>query len=391
MTCARGNVPETVIAFIVDRYLSRNQFSQTQATFRNEASILLADSPANENLLTLEGIVDQYIFMKKQNNLLDKENVMLMQEKHRIQMLLQDLQNVLDSFNARSSPFSNAAAMIQNSAVLPPMQNSNRYHPGIPMQNSKRNIPVVSTGIVFPMQNTMSVTPTSMDNISLSSPMIRMLDRKRKDTPSLDGCTVAKKPRGRPPGVNTLLPSPSNKVDFGSSSASTQSLVGNSALRGSLISTNPVSRTLPIIHSIQSDTHVSLPVSSDVAQTTEISPTAASCNGEVITPCYNVISANGVMVQPEKQMVYKKDNDISPIEPHSDQTNNGNAYKPSTETLDKPLGIPPSESESDKDRDIWAQLGLDDIDFSCSEEDDSFTKMIRDIEIMNENASDQLA
>jgi len=180
MTCARGNVPETVIAFIVDRYLSRNQFSQTQATFRNEASILLADSPANEvltlifqsfcfyhvsfnlsqdelaflishfsrrffllskNLLTLEGIVDQYIFMKKQNNLLDKENVMLMQEKHRIQMLLQDLQNVLDSFNARSSPFSNAAAMIQNSAVLPPMQNSNRYHPGIPMQNSKRNIP----------------------------------------------------------------------------------------------------------------------------------------------------------------------------------------------------------------------------------------------------------
>ena len=85
--------------------------------------------------------MDQYIYMKKQNNLLDKENVMLMQEKHRIQMLLQDLQNVVDSFNARSSPFSNAAAMIQNSAVLPPMQNSNRYHPGILMQNSKRNIP----------------------------------------------------------------------------------------------------------------------------------------------------------------------------------------------------------------------------------------------------------
>jgi len=161
-------------------------------------------------------------------------------------------------------------------------------------------------------------------------------------------------------GINTLLPSPNNKVDFGSPSAKPQSLVGNSALGGSLISANPVSRTLPIIHSIQSDTHVSLPVSSDVAQTTEISPTAA-CNGEVITPCYNVISANGVIVQPEKQMVYKRDNDISPIEPHSDQTNNGNAYKTSTETLDKPLGIPPSESESDKDRDIWAQLGLDDI------------------------------
>jgi len=74
--------------------------------------------------------VDQYIFMKKQNILLDKENVMLMQEKHRIKMLLQDLQNVLDSFNARSSPLSNAPTMIQNSAVVPPMQNSNRNIPG---------------------------------------------------------------------------------------------------------------------------------------------------------------------------------------------------------------------------------------------------------------------
>ncbi|XP_027905701.1 uncharacterized protein LOC114165242 [Vigna unguiculata] len=274
MTCARGNVPEPLIAFIVDRYLCRNQFSQTRATFRNEASTLFADSPVNENLLSLEGIVDQYIFMKKQNILLDKENVMLMQEKHRIEMLLQDLQNALDSFNARSSPLSNAPTMIQNSAVVPPMQYSNR------------NIPVVSTSTVFPMQNTMSLTPEPMENVSLSSPMIRVPDKKRKDTPTVDGCTVAKKPRGRPPGsknqvqgINTLVPTPSNKVDFGSSSATTQSLVGNDALRGSPISTNSVSKTLCIIHSNQCDTQVSLP--SDVSQPIEISP-AAACNGKVI-------------------------------------------------------------------------------------------------------------
>jgi len=54
MTCARGNVPEPLIAFIVDRYLCRNQFSQTRATFRNEASTLFADSPVNEvSLATL--------------------------------------------------------------------------------------------------------------------------------------------------------------------------------------------------------------------------------------------------------------------------------------------------------------------------------------------------
>jgi len=59
---------------------------------------------------------------------------------------------------------------------------------------------VVSTSTVFPMQNTMSLTPEPMENVSLSSPMIRMPDKKRKDTPTVYGCTVAKKPRGRPPG-----------------------------------------------------------------------------------------------------------------------------------------------------------------------------------------------
>jgi len=59
---------------------------------------------------------------------------------------------------------------------------------------------VVSTSTVFPMQNTMSLTPEPMENVSLSSPMIRVPDKKRKDTPTVYGCTVAKKPRGRPTG-----------------------------------------------------------------------------------------------------------------------------------------------------------------------------------------------
>jgi len=46
----------------------------------------------------------------------------------------------------------------------------------------------------------MSLPHKPMENVSLSSPMIRLFDKKRKDTPTIDGPTVAKKPRGRPPG-----------------------------------------------------------------------------------------------------------------------------------------------------------------------------------------------
>ncbi|XP_014516463.1 uncharacterized protein LOC106774119 [Vigna radiata var. radiata] len=340
MTCARGNISEALIVFIVDRYLCHNQFSQTRATFRNEASTLFVDSPANENLLSLEGIVDQYIFMKNQNILLNKQNAMLKQEKHNTQMLLQNLQNVLDSFHARSSTSCNTQAIIQNSAVL------------LPMLNSNSNIPVVSTSTNFPMQNTMSVTPTIMDNINLSSPMIQMFRQKRKDTPTIDGSKVAKKPRGRPrknhvQGINTLLPSPSNKVDSGSSSVTTQSLVENYAVSGS--QTDSISGTLSNSNQCHIPSHISQ--SND-----EISPAAAS-NGEAIVTCYNVISTNRGMVQ----------------------TNKVDAHQTITETLDKPLLNEILTSESDKDRDIWANfdfsnIGLDDwseIDFSNIEGDSS--------------------
>jgi len=78
-----------------------------------------------QNLWSLEAILNQYIFMKKQNILVEKEKVMMTQEKNRIQMLLQDMQNAVNNFNARS-PLSNAATVITNSTVIPPIENSNR-------------------------------------------------------------------------------------------------------------------------------------------------------------------------------------------------------------------------------------------------------------------------
>lgn len=44
----KGKVTPVQIAFIVDRYLSDNRFTETRSTFRSEASHLLAKSPINE-------------------------------------------------------------------------------------------------------------------------------------------------------------------------------------------------------------------------------------------------------------------------------------------------------------------------------------------------------
>jgi len=48
---------------------------------------------------------------------------MLMQEKNRIQILLQDIQKATNNFNARS-PMSNVTTVVTNPTIVPPMENS---------------------------------------------------------------------------------------------------------------------------------------------------------------------------------------------------------------------------------------------------------------------------
>jgi len=67
--------------------------------------------------------------MKKQNIWLEAEKVMLMQEKNRIQMLLQDIQKGMDNFHARS-PMSNVTTVVTNPAIIPLVENSIQNPPG---------------------------------------------------------------------------------------------------------------------------------------------------------------------------------------------------------------------------------------------------------------------
>ncbi|KAL9303233.1 hypothetical protein ACSQ67_020496 [Phaseolus vulgaris] len=256
--------------------------------------------------------------------------------------------------------------MITNSALVPPTQNYNTTPP------------IASTSTVSPVQNTISLPPKSMNTVNVSSLMVRGFDKKRKDSTTIYESGVAKKPHGRPHGINMPLPSPINKVDFGSSSAMTQSLVGNFATGVSHISTNSVSTTHPTPGSFHSDTH-------DVSPPTNISP-IATCNGEVIDPSYNAISIKRVIVKPHEQMVYKEDNrDISPRDVGKkdmvDKTSMrvlGVTSSHIVENLDKSFSnkIPISSLEKEKDDSAHLDLSnreLEDwlqIDFSKRELED---------------------
>lgn len=133
----KGEVTPTQIAFIVDRYLYDNRFSETRNLFRSEASSLISNSPIRQvcihifclinwtksfgfwfffltflflflgihsqvpySLMTLDAMLNHYVSLKEQKVSLDQEKVKLDQEKIRVQNLLQGMQNVMNSYNA---------------------------------------------------------------------------------------------------------------------------------------------------------------------------------------------------------------------------------------------------------------------------------------------------
>ncbi|KAJ0087795.1 hypothetical protein Patl1_31740 [Pistacia atlantica] len=102
---AKGKVTPIQVAFIVDRYLSDNNFSETRSIFRNEASALISKSPLREapkSLLSLMAMLNEYISLKEEKVMLDQERTRLDQEKLRVQTLLHGMQDVMNTYNAGS-------------------------------------------------------------------------------------------------------------------------------------------------------------------------------------------------------------------------------------------------------------------------------------------------
>ncbi|XP_061343136.1 uncharacterized protein LOC133289255 [Gastrolobium bilobum] len=390
----KGKVTPTQIAFIVDRYLCDNNFSSTRSIFRNEASSLIANSPIQEapkTLLTLGEMLDEYICLKEQKVMLDKERVLVEQEKNRVQMLLQGMQNVMTAYNASG----NLAAPAAKSAVavVPQPAFSNKSHPGLPTMQNKLTI-----------QSLPQSRNSNAEGGNFSTPMMNASDRKRKDTKAVDAPSDAKKSRGRSSsrkipvqGQNTLqqsVNSVNNAMIVQPSSAIRSSpencIPSGSQVQGSNVakclfnqssvsvpSNSPVPKTPPRTNSAHSDTHIS---------PSEIS-SVATCNREVTPTRCTVISTKRVMVSPAKQMAYiQMSHCISPVKIDSDKVNKRDHVRSRLdfdasdmpESLDNPLTNVISPSESEKDLDIF---DIDFPNFDALGLDFSFTEMLNELDL----------
>ncbi|XP_028783499.1 uncharacterized protein LOC114739583 [Neltuma alba] len=395
----KGKVTPIQIAFIVDRYLCDNNYSETRSIFRNEASSLIANSPMQEapkTLLSLGEMLDEYICLKEQKVILDQERVRMDQEKYRVQMLLQGMQNVMTAYNASGNlpgPAPNLPAPAAKS-MAPQPQITNKSPSGIPT----------------PMQSTMNIQtrPQSTITQAEATHMMNPSDRKRKDTKAVDAPSAAKKTRGRSSvrkipslGPNTLPQSDNAANDqvVAQPSCAGQSSPDNcmpngTQVQGSTVAkclfnepshaiptNSPILKTPPRANSSHSDTHVSPPEISSVANRNK-----SHASREITPTRCTVISTKRVMVSPAKQMAYiERRHCISPLKPESEKTSKREHVRSRLdfdgsdmpESLDKPLSNDMSTSESDKEIDMF------DIDFPNLDAlgmDFSFTEMLGELD-----------
>ncbi|KAJ4979159.1 hypothetical protein NE237_009939 [Protea cynaroides] len=121
----KGKVTAVQIAFIVDRYLSDNNYIQTRSNFRTEASTLISKTHIREapkSLLSLSAILDEYISLKEQKVMLEQEKRSVEQEKYRVETLLKGMQGVMQAYNSagNTSLSLTSAAAPKSMSLIPP-------------------------------------------------------------------------------------------------------------------------------------------------------------------------------------------------------------------------------------------------------------------------------
>eukprot|EP01018_Ginkgo_biloba_P033353 Gb_22009 [translate_table: standard] len=163
-----GRVTPIQVAFIVDRYLTENQYNKTLTEFRSEAASVLGITQARQapkSMLSLVDILDDYITLKEQRMLVD-------QEKARMDQLLHGMQDIIFAYQSgamlpatTSTQFPAASSPIASSQaeVTPPL--SGPYP--IPPTSAAANT-VVASRSVMPMERTNS-TPLANNKRKLSN------------------------------------------------------------------------------------------------------------------------------------------------------------------------------------------------------------------------------
>ncbi|XP_039145715.1 uncharacterized protein LOC120282949 [Dioscorea cayenensis subsp. rotundata] len=130
----KGKVTPVQIAFIVGRYLTDNNYTNTLSAFKSEAADLFSKTLGKEapkGLMGLGDILDEYISLKEQRLMVD-------QEKRRLEMALRGIQDVMRVYYS-------AGAVSTSLPSSPPL---------LP------NVMAISTGPFFPAPNYSAGSPS---------------------------------------------------------------------------------------------------------------------------------------------------------------------------------------------------------------------------------------
>ncbi|XP_022971327.1 uncharacterized protein LOC111470082 [Cucurbita maxima] len=400
-----ANVTPMQVAFIVDRYLSDNNYAESRSVFRVEASSLIANSPIQEapkSLLSLEAMLDEYICLKEQRVILDQERIYLEQEKIRVHTLLQGMQTVMSAYNVsgRSSAPSISAAPDKVAAVS--QSGPSESPTGIPVnikqpvrsevtpQNTNGGPQSFTTPVITGTEASKrksSMTSTSVPPAAKRS-RNKLSSRKSasKDTDALSQSTEAANVQSRIQHSNEIQSSspscpPNESVVQGSSVVK---CLFNHQPSFSIPTNSSGPKTPPRANSCQSDKSTSpLEISS-----------AADCSNnntpqDVSPTCCTVISSKRVTISPYKQVAYysvERNHSIlspSPVKTNAKRLGKRDHVKG---RLDFDVSDVPMSSDKGIENEIYVtesekQLDIFDIDLPCLDvfgEDFSFNEMLAD-------------
>ncbi|XP_039064411.1 uncharacterized protein LOC120209484 [Hibiscus syriacus] len=406
----KGKVTPVQVAFIVDRYLSDNNYSETRSTFRNEASSLISKSPVREapkSLLSLGAMLDEYICLKEQKVLVEQERARLEQEKCRVQSLLQGMQSVMNAYNGSATA----------SVLMIPHVNATKTVSVVPQSDpragSSPGPPVYSTPTVIPISGPFN---SRMVRNNYSSPVTsRPLTTKKRSLEAVtEAPAAAKKSRNKlasrklnVQGIDKLPESANvmNREVAGQSSSLNQSTPSSCTPNESTMHVSSVAKCLFNQPQLTPPTNSSGPKTppqavspqSDKSMTPPAVTSTANCSHNVtpqeITPTNcTIISTERVTVSPLKQMTcytIERNHCISSCSPvktclkrvgKRDHVKSRLDFDGSDATMqvDKPIMNETSTSESEMDADLF-DLDLPNLD--ALGENFSFSELLVDLDL----------
>ncbi|KAK4800415.1 hypothetical protein SAY86_020902 [Trapa natans] len=312
-----GKLTPVQIAYIVDCYLSDNNFTHTRSVFRSEASAF-SKSPVHEvprGLLSLGVILDEYISLKEQKVVVDQERIRLEQEIWRIQTLLRGMQEAMSAYNSSGSGPSTPAIQAPIEKSNPQSVNqSTRSPPGYLARNAT---PVVPLSV--PQSQTNVVHQKSSSQVTVQPSLTK---RKAVNT-APQGPSGAKKSRSILSSTSKRLPIKSYgggqlTTDTGCSQQAVNPAVPISSTQSSMTNMPmvPSSRiakrlfTPPKSSGPTTPTRGSSSHSDKSASSSMVTPSAAECSnsnsntpeGTMPTQC-TVVSYQKITMSPFKKII----------------------------------------------------------------------------------------